>query len=132
MRCSVPASSNRHSSTLLATSVKIAKFVPIPSYVAPNGYRWPGPTCICTPCHRRFVRPLSQPAGRAARGVGWSGPSGSSSPPTRYRDSRRGEDYALRILMVGPASASLLSALVSLGHTVTEDPADPEGYDVVH
>jgi glycogen(starch) synthase len=38
----------------------------------------------------------------------------------------------LRILLVGPASPFLISALVTLGHSVTHDPADPEGYDVVH
>jgi glycogen(starch) synthase len=38
----------------------------------------------------------------------------------------------LRILLVGPASPALVSALVTLGHPVTDDPADPEGYDVVH
>ena len=36
-RSSLPSSSNRHSSTLSATSLKIAKLVPVPSYVAPSG-----------------------------------------------------------------------------------------------
>ncbi len=37
MRSSLPRSSNRHSSTFSAASLKIAKFVPVPSYVAPSG-----------------------------------------------------------------------------------------------
>jgi len=38
----------------------------------------------------------------------------------------------LRILMVDPSSPSLQAALVARGHSITEDPADVFGYDVVH
>jgi glycogen(starch) synthase len=34
--------------------------------------------------------------------------------------------------MAGPPNPSLPAALVARGHSITEDPADPEGYDVVH
>src|SRR3954453_21571965 len=46
MRSSFPSSSKRHSSTFSATSLKIAKFVPVPSYVAPRGEALPGQTCV--------------------------------------------------------------------------------------
>src|SRR5262249_22563914 len=92
----------------------------------------PGHTCICTPCNRRFLHLLSQPLGHPARGVRWLAVTALRFLPTRYGYSRRREEYALRILLVGPSSPSLISALVTLGHSVTEDPADPDGYDVVH
>src|SRR2546430_482828 len=40
--CSAPCSSKRHSSTFSATSLNSAKFVPLPSNVAPSGYARPG------------------------------------------------------------------------------------------
>src|SRR3954452_17822564 len=43
---SEPSSCNRHSSTRFAGSVKTAKLVPAPSYVAPSGYASPGQTCM--------------------------------------------------------------------------------------
>src|SRR3954451_22154857 len=46
MRCSLPCSSKRQSSTFSATSLKMAKLVPVPSYVAPSGYAVPGQTWV--------------------------------------------------------------------------------------
>src|SRR3954466_15558367 len=43
---SEPSSCSRHSSTRSAASVKTAKLVPAPSYVAPRGYASPGQTCM--------------------------------------------------------------------------------------
>src|SRR3989475_10103444 len=40
--CSAPCSSTRHSSPFSATSLNSAKFVPLPSNVAPSGYARPG------------------------------------------------------------------------------------------
>src|SRR3954466_5672220 len=45
---SEPSSCSRHSSTRSAASVKTAKLVPAPSYVAPSGYASPGQTCMVT------------------------------------------------------------------------------------
>src|SRR4051812_36582478 len=42
---------NRHSSTPVAFSEKIAKLTPCPSHVAPSGYGWPGQTLIEFLCH---------------------------------------------------------------------------------
>src|SRR3954464_1128341 len=46
MRCSLPCSSKRQSSTFSATSLNMAKLVPVPSYVAPGGYAVPGQTWV--------------------------------------------------------------------------------------
>src|SRR6185503_19958552 len=46
MRDSPPSSSNRHSSTRSAASLNRAKFVPLPSNVAPSGYADPGQQSI--------------------------------------------------------------------------------------
>src|SRR4051794_27560914 len=48
-RRSTPLSSNRHSSTLVATSEKTEKLVPRPSQWAPSGKRVPGHTSIAGP-----------------------------------------------------------------------------------
>src|SRR4051812_32695734 len=46
MRSSFPSSSKRQSSIFSATSLKIAKLVPVPSYVAPRGWALPGHTWV--------------------------------------------------------------------------------------
>src|SRR5437879_6170813 len=47
IRSSAPFWSKRHNSIFSATSLKSAKFVPAPSYVAPSGKARPGHTSIC-------------------------------------------------------------------------------------
>ena len=59
MRCSTLASSNRHSSTFSATSLKSAKFVPAPSKVAPSGYPRPGQASGCGESSESMARQQS-------------------------------------------------------------------------
>jgi hypothetical protein len=50
---SCPSSATKHSSTFVATSEKSAKFTPVPSKVAPNGYGRPGHISILLLLHHR-------------------------------------------------------------------------------
>src|SRR3954454_21559493 len=55
-RVSFPRPPMRQSSTLSATSEKIAKLTPAPSYVAPSGYGRPGQICISVSAHFLYGR----------------------------------------------------------------------------
>ncbi len=60
-RVSLRSSSNRHSSTRSATSLKTAKLVPTPSNVAPKGYAAPGQTSIDDPSRSSRAPDTSNP-----------------------------------------------------------------------
>src|SRR5659263_277305 len=65
-RVSSPARLNKQSSTRSATSENRAKFVPMPSYVAPSGYGVPGQICMGI---LRLTSLGSAPAAQASGGL---------------------------------------------------------------
>src|SRR3954469_14921087 len=68
MRVSASCSSNRQSSTRSAFSLKIAKFVPLPSQVGPSGNGLPGQTSISVlQLHGRIREVASELDGPAAK-----------------------------------------------------------------